>query len=148
MSNEVETILDLNIISDSDFDFLCDTALNLVFETLNLTEADEITLNKINERLNSDKYDLNVELDMPNMAWWQEDELPELLNDSEEQADNGDLNLTTLELNVISITTTGSHAGERVVVASIHVDVPASLQNIESSGLQNLQIKWLPELDN
>ena len=148
MSNEVETILDLNIISDSDFDFLCDTALNLVFETLNLTEADEITLNKINERLNSDKYDLNVELDMPNMAWWQEDELPELLNDSEEQADNGDLNLTTLELNVISITATGSHTGERVVVASIHVDVPASLQNIESSGLQNLQIKWLPELDN
>ena len=113
MSNEVETILDLDIISDSDFDFLCDTALNLVFETLNLTEADEITLNKINERLNSDKYDLNVELDIPNMAWWQEDELP-----------------------------------ERVVVASIHVDVPASLQNIESSGLQNLQIKWLPELDN
>ena len=148
MSNAVETILDLDIISDSDFDFLCDTALNLVFETLNLTEADEITLNKINERLNSDKYDLNVELDMPNMAWWQEDELPELLNDSEEQADNGDLNLTTLELNVISITATGSHTGERVVVASIHVDVPASLQNIESSGLQNLQIKWLPELDN
>ena len=148
MSNEVETILDLDIISDSDFDFLCDTALNLVFETLNLTEADEITLNKINERLNSDKYDLNVELDIPNMAWWQEDELPELLNDSEEQADNGDLNLTTLELNVISITATGSHAGERVVVASIHGDVPASLQNIESSGLQNLQIKWLPELDN
>lgn len=107
MSNAVETILDLDIISDSDFDFLCDTALNLVFETLNLTEADEITLNKINERLNSDKYDLNVELDMPNMAWWQEDELPELLNDSEEQADNGDLNLTTLELNVISITATG-----------------------------------------
>lgn len=148
MSNEVETILDLDIISDSDFDFLCDTALNLVFETLNLTEADEITLNKINERLNSDKYDLNVELDIPNMAWWQEDELPELLNDSEEQADNGDLNLTTLELNVISITASGSHVGERVVVASIHVDVPASLQNIESSGLQNLQIKWLPELDN
>lgn len=148
MSNEVETILDLDIISDSDFDFLCDTALNLVFETLNLTEADEITLNKINERLNSDKYDLNVELDMPNMAWWQEDELPELLNDSEEQSDNGDLNLTTLELNVISITASGSHVGERVVVASIHVDVPASLQNIESSGLQNLQIKWLPELDN
>ena len=40
MSNEVETILDLDIISDSDFDFLCDTALNLVFETLNLNEAD------------------------------------------------------------------------------------------------------------
>ena len=136
-----ETVaFDLDNISDSDFDFLCDLALNLVFETRELTEASELSLQRINDRLNSEKYDLNVELDYPNSTWWSDEELPELL-------DVTTTNGITLELNVISITTTGAHSGERVVVASVHVDV-ANLQDIEHQALNNIQIKWLPELDN
>lgn len=134
---------DLDKISDHDFDFLCDLALNLVFETRELTETTEQSLQRINDRLNADKYDLNVELDYPNPLWWSSDELPELL-ESQEAASSA----VTLELNVISITTTGSHSGERVVVASVHVDVDSSLENIEQHELNNIQIKWLPELDN
>lgn len=147
MSDDLIKTIDLDSISDEDFDFLCDTALNLVFETINLTEADSITLNKINDRLDSDKYDLNVELNTPTQSWWQDEELPDLLNSGEE--DNGlSLDSTTLELNVISITNSGSHAGERVVVASVHLDVGTNLTNIKEQELNNIQIKWLPELAN
>lgn len=161
---------DVESISESDFDFLCDSALNLALETSELTSADEVTLKKIRDHLHSDKYSLSLEVNGVTTSWWDDEELPYLLDeDSDESvaaeaaanaADAASAAASaqdscgcgaddiTLEVNIISTVDAGSHAGERVVVASVHFDVPASLTDIQDRPLKNIAIKWLPELDN
>lgn len=161
---------DVDSISESDFDFLCDSALNLALETSELTSADEVTLKKIRDHLHSDKYSLSLEVNGVTTSWWDDEELPYLLDeDSDESvaaeaaanaADAASAAASaqdscgcgaddiTLEVNIISTVDAGSHAGERVVVASVHFDVPASLTDIQDRPLKNIAIKWLPELDN
>lgn len=165
---------DVDSISESDFDFLCDSALNLALETSELTSADEVTLNKIRDHLHSDKYSLSLEVNGVTTSWWDDEELPSLLDEDsdddvaaeaavEAAASAADASSAdacaqdscgcgaddiTLEVNIISTVDAGSHAGERVVVASVHFDVPASLTDIQDRPLKNIAIKWLPELDN
>ena len=169
---------DVDSISESDFDFLCDSALNLALETSELTSADEVTLNKIRDHLHSDKYSLSLEVNAVTTSWWDDEELPSLLDEdsddavaaeaaadatAEAAASAADASSAsacaqdscgcraddiTLEVNIISTVDAGSHAGERVVVASVHFDVPASLTDIQDRPLKNIAIKWLPELDN
>lgn len=141
---EIQAVaVDTDKISDSDFDYLTDAALELVFDTLDITEADEHTLKQIRERLNTDKYDLSFELNTPSDSWWEDNVLPDLLSEDEVTAQNS----VTLELNLVSTTTSGSHAGETVIVASVYVNVDPSLENIATNGFRHPVIKWLPELD-
>lgn len=142
MSNSTVEPLDLEKICEKDFDFLSDTAFVLVLDTLDFTEASDDMLSRIKERLDPEKYDISIELNEPSNNWWQENVLPDLLS-----SDDFDENeQVTLELNIISTTQKGSHAGERVIVASLYCNVNKSLENIKAEGLINPVINWLPEL--
>ncbi len=143
MSENQTVEVDTDKISDSDFDYLTDKALALVFDMLDFTEAGESTLKQIHTRLDTDKYDLSFELNTPSDSWWEDNVLPDLMNEDEASVQNS----VTLELNLISTTISGSHAGERVIVASVYLNVDPSLENIAQKGFSFPVIKWLPELD-
>lgn len=143
MDTQALATIDTDKISDADFDYLTDAALELVFDTLDLTEADEKTVERIRQRLDTDKYDLSFEMNTPSDGWWEDNVLPDLLSEDEASAQHS----ITLELNLISTTISGSRAGERVIVASVYVNVDHSLENLQESGIRHPVIKWLPELD-
>lgn len=144
MTNANQELINIDLINDEDFDFLCDSTLDIVHDLIPFIDDEPSTLNKVSERLNSDSYEINVEVNTPTFAWWQDNDQDGELNEEQDEA----LKKVTLELNLTSTTISGSHANEKVVVASVLIDVDESMQDLKNKPISNIRIKWLPELDN
>ena len=72
--------VDLDAISDEDFDILTDVTLDLIGECL--SSQDESMKASVRQqvvtKMNSPRFDLSFELNTPTSVWWEENVLPEI----------------------------------------------------------------------
>lgn len=155
-------MINLDQISDQDFDFLMDLTVNTAYssEEVLLANFDQNLAKKASDYLHSDKYDLEVSLDAMNLDWWDDVENiatedaelikqeKELLNqeDNESQAVSTESTAHIIESSLIATKSSGRDAGSKVVVVSILFKVN-NLQAVEQDGCSMLTLQWLPELN-
>ena len=156
--------VDLDAISDEDFDILTDVTLDLIGECL--SSQDESMKASVRQqvvtKMNSPRFDLSFELNTPTSVWWEENVLPEIDAELVEQ-DNlaGDevgtavdgaegkssLEHVVLELNLRATDTSAAHQGESVILASVYFVTTMPLKDFSLEKLNFPAINWLPELD-
>lgn len=138
-------MFDPNLISDEDMDFLCDTAIEVIYAHSDFIDMDPAVKGQsrlIIEYLHDENYDRNIAADIPHSEWWQDcDELEDLFTDEEE----GEEKKEYIELSLTAAKICGSRAGENVTVAALLYPVNAD-GSINRGERPELTIQWLPEL--
>lgn len=142
-------------MSETDFDFFSDLCLNTVFDSLeSVPFPNEQTKRQVLTHLNTARFELQVSLAPKNEQLWTDvdlDGLQDLLStdpDDDTPAANDEEDLCAqIQVELISITKAGAHAGESLSVAALLVNVSDPFENFTLDQINSVNLMWLPELE-